>query len=76
MLVSQFADKTKGPIIPPIRPFCELPELLSSLLRLTKVAHSFLSKKKAIGALIDSLKMYFQRSSRLGEMGLVRVGDV
>jgi hypothetical protein len=38
--------------------------------------HSFLSKKKASGALMDSLKIYFQRSSRLGEMGLVWVGDV
>ena len=25
---------------------------------------------------MDSLKIYFQRSSRLGEMGLVWVGDV
>jgi hypothetical protein len=38
--------------------------------------HSFLSKKKASGALMDSLKIYFQRSSRLGEIGLVWVGDV
>ena len=29
-----------------------------------------------MGALSDSLKMYFQRSSLFGEIGLVRVGDV
>ena len=38
--------------------------------------HSFLSNTKAIGALMDSLKMYFQRSSLLGDIGLVRVGEV
>ena len=33
--------------------------------------HIFRSKKKASGALIDSLKIYFQRCSRFGEIGLV-----
>ena len=38
--------------------------------------YSFLSNRKTIGALMDSLKMYFQRSSLFGEIGLVRVGEV
>ena len=38
--------------------------------------HNFFSNRKAIGALRDSLKMYFQRSSLFGEIGLVRVGEV
>ena len=38
--------------------------------------HIFLSNKNASGALNDSLNMYFQRFSRFGEIGLVRVGDV
>lgn len=49
--------------------YCPRDEELSS-------SYSFLSNTKAIGALMDSLKMYFQRSSLFGEIGLVRVGEV